>query len=63
LPVIYDRDISPVRYYDEYIATYLERDVRQIKEVQNLDLFRKFVALLAGRIGQMINYQSLSDDV
>ncbi|MBQ7074391.1 hypothetical protein IJM86_05090 [bacterium] len=56
LPIIYDRDIPPVVYYEQYIATYLERDVRQIKEVHDLDLFRKFVALLAGRIGQMINY-------
>ena len=63
LPIIYDRGINPIRYYDEYIATYLERDVRQIKNIQDLDLFRKFIALLAGRIGQMVNYQSLSDDV
>ncbi len=63
LPIIYDRDINPIKYYDEYIATYLERDVRQIKNVQDLDLFRKFVSLLAWRIWQMINYQSLSDDV
>lgn len=63
LPIIYDREIDPVRYYNEYIATYLERDVRQIKNVQNLDLFRKFVSLLAGRIWQMINYQSLINDV
>lgn len=63
LPIIYDREIPPVEYYNQYISTYLERDVRQIKEVHDLDLFRKFVSLLAWRIGQMINYQSLSDDV
>ena len=63
LPTIYDRAMSPIKYYDQYIATYLERDVRQIKNVQNLDTFRKFVSLLAGRIGQMINYQSLVNDI
>lgn len=62
-PTLYDREISPVDYYDDYIATYVERDVRQIRDVQNLDLFRKFLALLAGRIGQMVNYVSLSNDV
>ena len=46
LPIIYDREIDPVRYYNEYIATYLERDVRQIKNVQNLDLFQSFVLML-----------------
>lgn len=63
MPVIYDREISIIDYYDWYIATYLERDVRQIKAVHDLNLFRKFVSLLAGRVGQMINYQSLAGDV
>ena len=63
MPVVYDREISVVDYYDWYIATYLERDVRQIKEIHNLNLFRKFVSLLAGRVGQIINYRSLADDV
>ncbi|MBQ7075140.1 DUF4143 domain-containing protein [bacterium] len=60
---MYDRVISPIEYYESYIATYLERDVRQIKMVQNLTLFRKLLSLLAGRIGQVINYRSLSDDI
>ena len=63
LPRIYDKQADPVEYYDQYIATYLERDVRQIKSVHDLWLFQKFIALLAGRIGQMINYTSLADDV
>ena len=63
MPIIYDRDISPIKYYEQYIATYIERDVRQIKDIQNLWLFHKFLTLLAGRIGQMINYQSLANDV
>jgi len=63
MPVMYDREVSPIEYYESYIATYLERDVRQIKMVQNLTLFRKLLSLLAGRIGQVINYRSLSDDI
>jgi len=46
-PTLYDREIAPDDYYDGYIATYIERDVRQIKDIKNLDLFRNFLALLA----------------
>ena len=62
-PTLYDREIAPDDYYDGYIATYIERDVRQIKDIKNLDLFRNFLALLAWRIGQMVNYVSLCNDL
>ena len=63
MPAIYHRNANPVVYYDSYIATYLERDVKQISEVHNLMLFHKFCCLLAGRIGQLVNYTSLANDV
>jgi predicted AAA+ superfamily ATPase len=62
-PAIYDRNLDPRMYYAEYIATYVERDVRQIKNISSLGLFREFIRLLAGRIGQPFNAMSLSDDV
>ncbi|NTU73731.1 ATP-binding protein [Candidatus Roizmanbacteria bacterium] len=62
-PAIYDKDIKPVDYYDQYIATYVERDLKQISNITNLSLFRKFLALLAGRIGQLVNLSSLANDV
>ncbi len=62
-PAIYDKDIKPVDYYDQYIATYVERDLKQISNITNLSLFRKFLALLAGRIGQLVNTSSLANDV
>ena len=62
-PTLYDREIAPDDYYDGYIATYIERDVRQLKDIKNLDLFRNFLALLAWRIGQMVNYVSLCNDL
>jgi len=62
-PAIYDKDIRPVDYYDQYIATYVERDLKQISNITNLSLFRKFLALLAGRIGQLVNLSSLANDV
>jgi predicted AAA+ superfamily ATPase len=63
MPALYDRNIPPVVYYDQYIMTYLERDLRQLSSVHNLNLFRKFLALLAGRIGQLSNFTSLANDV
>ncbi|MDR2411804.1 MAG: hypothetical protein LBD88_04520 [Candidatus Peribacteria bacterium] len=50
MPALIDRNIEPNIYYDQYIATYLERDLRQIQNIHDLNLFRKFIQLLAGRI-------------
>lgn len=59
-PRIYDRDIVPSMFYPSYIQTYTERDIRQIINVSNLHLFQKFMRLAAGRIGQLLNYNSLA---
>lgn len=61
-PAIFDRDIPATDYYSSYIETYLERDVRQIKNVTDLSLFHKFLALCAGRTGQILNKNSLSNE-
>jgi predicted AAA+ superfamily ATPase len=61
-PRIYSEKISPGDFYPNYFETYLQRDVRQLTAVQDLVLFRNFVRLCAGRIGQPINYQALSSD-
>lgn len=63
MPALYDRDIPASLYYDQYLATYVERDVRNIATIQNLTLFRKFLSLLAWRIGQLTNLSSLANDV
>ena len=49
-------------WYQNYIRTYLERDVRLLKNVTDLSLFQTFVALCAGRIGQNVNVASLAND-
>lgn len=51
------------RWYKNYIATYVERDVRQIINVSSLSVFQDFIALCAGRVGQLLNLTSLGDDV
>ena len=61
-PAIYDRDIPPEQYLNQYIATYVERDVRQIMNIANLSAFRRFLMLAAGRVGQVINMSSLAND-
>lgn len=52
-------DIDSTTFYDNYLRTYVERDVRQLKNILDLGLFQRFVQLLAGRIGQLFNQQSL----
>jgi predicted AAA+ superfamily ATPase len=61
-PRIYDQDIDPLDWYPSYVQTYLERDVRQIKNITDLGQFRRFLRLCAGRSGQILNLSSLALD-
>lgn len=61
-PRLFDKGIPPTEYYPYYIKTYVERDIRQLKNVGDLGLFVKFIKLCAGRIGQLLNYSSLAND-
>jgi uncharacterized protein len=62
-PRIYDRQLDPTQTLGDYFETYVERDMRQIAAIKDLALFEKFVRLCAGRIGQILNLQSLGSDV
>ncbi len=62
-PPVYDQNISIQEWMPSYIRTYIERDVRQVKNISDLLVFEKFMRLLAGRTGQEINYTSLSVEV
>ena len=61
-PRIYDRQLDPTQTMGDYFETYVERDMRQIAAIKDLALFEKFVRLCAGRIGQILNLQSLGND-
>lgn len=61
-PRIFDQQLHPRDFYPNYFETYVQRDVRQLTAVQDLRLFRNFVRLCAGRIGQPLNYQTLASD-
>ncbi len=61
-PAIYDRQIPSGIYFSSYVSTYLERDVRQIRNLGQLSTFSRFIKLCAGRTGQLLNLSSLAND-
>lgn len=61
-PRIFDKNISPTDYYPFYLQTYVERDVRMMKNIGDLSAFIRFLKLCAGRIGQLLNLSSLAND-
>ena len=61
-PRIYDRDIAPTDFYPAYIQTYVERDVRLMKNIGDINAFIQFTRLCAGRIGQRLNHANLASD-
>jgi len=63
LPAIYDRGQNPSDAYEAYYRTYVERDVRQLVNITHQGEFELFLRLLAGRVGQVVNLESMSGDV
>ncbi len=61
-PRLYDKKIPPSLFYPSYLQTYVQRDVLQLIKVTDTSLFTKFIRLLAGRVGQLVNLSSLSND-
>jgi hypothetical protein len=63
LPRVHDQQQRPRTAFANYYQTYVERDVRQLIRLKDASLFEKFMKLLAGRVGQVMNHQSLANDV
>ena len=61
-PPVYDQNIPPTDWCPNYIRTYIERDVRQIKNITDLIVFEKFMRLLAGRNSQELNSTALATE-
>ena len=61
-PPLYDRDLTPRLWFPAYVTAYVERDVRQLLQVQDLETFQRFLRLCAGRSGQLLNLSSLASD-
>jgi len=62
-PRIHDQQLNPSQALGDYLETYVERDLRQLAMLKDLSLFEKFLKLCAGRVGQVLNLQSLGNDV
>jgi len=61
-PRIHERGLEPTTWFDGYVRTYLERDVRTLSNIGNLETFSRFLALCAGRSGQLLNASGLASD-
>lgn len=63
MPRIYNDRLVPTEALDYYFRTYVERDVRLMSQIHNLDQFQTFVRMCAGRVGQILNLSALGSDV
>jgi uncharacterized protein len=61
-PRIHDSAIPPEVWFSDYIRTYIERDVRSLVNIGDIERFERFLTLAAGRTGQILNYSSLAND-
>lgn len=62
-PRIYEHQISPLRFYRDYTQTYIERDLKLLINVKDLDQFQRFLSLCAARVGSLIDYTAISNDL
>ncbi len=63
MPQLYEEELDVTRFYRNYYMTYVERDAKQLVNVRNFSAFETFIKLLAGRVGQLVNFSSLANDV
>ena len=61
-PTLHRDPILPTEWFPSYITTYIERDVRQVKNITDLRTFQTFLRLCAGRVGQLVNLSALSNE-
>ena len=59
-PPLYDKPFEIQKWFSNYIRTYIERDVRQLRSIENLVVFEKFLKLCAGNVGQLLNKNALA---
>jgi predicted AAA+ superfamily ATPase len=61
-PALYAGSVESSDWLASYVATYVERDVRQVLEVRDLMVFQRFLRLCAARIGQLLNLNALAGE-
>jgi len=62
-PGLHENKLQSARFFRSYMATYIERDLHTLIQLKDLSLFETFLRLVAGRIGQLVNYASLANDI
>ena len=62
-PGLHQQEVPPQIFFNNYLQTYLERDVRLLKNIGDLSIFNRFMRLAAGRVGQPLNLSSLATDL
>lgn len=62
-PRIYDQQLQPTDWYPWYISSYIERDVRQIVSVKDLNKFQIFLKICAGRVGQLFSASAIANEI
>ena len=62
-PEIYEHNLDHTQYFGDYIATYIERDVRQLLNIRHLGEFDQFMRLLAIRSGQIFSMSRIATEV
>ena len=62
-PEIWADNLNASDFFNDYIQTYLERDLKQVLNVANLRDFRRFLSLLALRVGQLVNFSEISKEI
>lgn len=63
MPELMDQNMDWKRYYASYVKTYIERDVRNIANISDELKFIKFLTVLAGRCGELLNYNAVAEEV
>lgn len=61
-PRIYKNKLNATKWLRSYFQLYVEKDIRQITNIKNIDLFERFVKLTAGRVGQLLNANNLANE-
>ena len=62
-PALQDKDLDWASFYADYVKTYIERDVRELSAVHDLDAFRRFMIAAAARTGEVLNYSNIASEI
>ena len=63
MPRLYEQTVNWDIYYASYVSTYIERDVRQLTQINSISDFTRFMVAIAARSGELLNYSSVAQDV